>query len=561
MGRRVTRLFVTPIPALIIAAVIAVAGGTMGAVKYTEQPKFCATCHEMKPYYEAWSQGPHKDVSCVACHVDPGTVAEYSHKVVALKEVYDHFAKSPKFPQNDVDLPNARCVACHTKLPEVTKSGFQHALHVGKGTCISCHPDAGHKVSPEALEKEGVLRDVQTKTAAASLENTAAAHVKTSCTQCHDLNKVACETCHKPPHQPRGACETCHAPGPKWTFAHPSRAAKPDCTSCHTAPTKHFGNDCATCHNPSTPFAKTVFAHSAANQDCTKCHQAPPKHVPGACSTCHTPTIPFAKTVFKHTSNSCSTCHTRPATHIAAGAFCFGCHQAPGKDWAFTHPSSSACADCHSRPRGHFSGSCASCHSPRVPFKNTKFSHPSSGDCSSCHNPPRGHRTSGCSTCHRNPGRSWSFTHPSSNSCASCHRPPRGHFSGACSGCHSPKVAFAKATFRHPTTTSCQNCHRPPSGHRTSGCYTCHKQPGRSWAFTHTCSTACASCHRSPSSHYGTSCVSCHSPSRSWSSATFRHPSIPGGEHTYRSFACSKCHPSGPPKLYCSCHGGRPPVD
>jgi hypothetical protein len=114
--------------------------------------------------------------------------------------------------------------------------------------------------------------------------------------------------------------------------------------------------------------------------------------------------------------------------------------------------------------------------------------------------------------------------------------------------------------FRHPSSTSCASCHSRPAGHRAGACATCHRTPG-SFRFTHPSSKSCSSCHTAPASHYGTSCANCHSPSRAWRSATFSHPSIPGGEHTYRSFACTKCHPSGPPAVYCSCHGGRPPVE
>jgi RNase P subunit RPR2 len=51
----------------------------------------------------------------------------------------------------------------------------------------------------------------------------------------------------------------------------------------------------------------------------------------------------------------------------------------------------------------------------------------------------------------------------------------------------------------------------------------------------------------------GTSCASCHKPLVAWTKATFSHPSA--GEHSYRSFACVKCHPNGYSTAYCSCHG------
>jgi nitrate/TMAO reductase-like tetraheme cytochrome c subunit len=348
MRARIARLFVTPLPlALMAVGLLVFAGGTMAAVRLTEAPSFCRSCHEMDPYHAAWAQGPHKDVSCISCHVDPGLKAEVSHKVVALKEVYDHFAGDPRFPRGDAEVPDARCLACHTDLPAVTRSGFQHKLHAAKGTCRSCHADTGHSVSLESLKSAGILalQPVQLQTASASTETTASRHVKVSCTSCHDLATTPCATCHKTKHEPRGACESCHQPGPAWAFAHP---ASTSCTDCHKAPAKHFGNDCARCHDPRTPFARTAFKHDAAATQCASCHPAPANHFPGACNSCHTPSTPFAKTKYDHRS--------------------------------------SACADCHTPPRGHFRGTCADCHRPSVAFSATKFSHGSDpGSCSSCH--------------------------------------------------------------------------------------------------------------------------------------------------------------------------------
>jgi hypothetical protein len=557
MARRIVRMFVTPLPALIIAAVLALSSGAVAAVNYTSKPAFCTTCHEMKPYYQAWSAGPHKGVSCISCHVDPGAVAQTSHKVVALKEVYDHVATSPKFPSGKTDVPNARCLACHKDLPAVTSSGFKHAEHVKQATCVSCHPDAGHNVSPQALAAAGILAKVAvTVQTTASAESTTAAHVKIACTKCHNLATTPCAQCHRPPHTARGACDSCHRAGPSWAFAHPSSKT---CLDCHTAPVKHFGNDCARCHDPLTPFAKTTFTHDASATACATCHPAPPNHFKPACTTCHSPGTAFAATVFKHSSTSCADCHDKPAKHVGTGAACATCHTDMGKSWAFTHPSSGSCTSCHSAPRNHVKGSCSNCHSPSVKFSATRFTHSATSGCESCHRVPGGHRTSGCSSCHKQAGRSWAFSHPNRNDCSACHKRPGSHFSGTCSNCHKLGVAFAKSTFRHSSSTSCGSCHRAPSGHNSGGCATCHKRAGSSWAFSHPGSTACASCHKAPSSHYGTSCSGCHSPSRSWSSASFNHPGIPGGEHTYKSFACTKCHPSGYSSHYCSCHGGNPP--
>ena len=60
----------------------------LASAQATDAPTFCGTCHEMQPYYDAWTQGGHKtQAQCVDCHVDAG-IARYTHKFVALGEVW-----------------------------------------------------------------------------------------------------------------------------------------------------------------------------------------------------------------------------------------------------------------------------------------------------------------------------------------------------------------------------------------------------------------------------------------------------------------------------------------
>ena len=61
--------------AIVIGAIVAGAVAVGGvAVPLTNHPKFCASCHTIKPSYESWLQSSHKEVECVACHVRPGIV-------------------------------------------------------------------------------------------------------------------------------------------------------------------------------------------------------------------------------------------------------------------------------------------------------------------------------------------------------------------------------------------------------------------------------------------------------------------------------------------------------
>ncbi|MDO8964053.1 MAG: NapC/NirT family cytochrome c [Coriobacteriia bacterium] len=523
-----TALMTHPLVTLaILLGVVGAAFASVPAFKASEAPAFCNSCHEMQPFYTAWSAGAHRNTDCVDCHVDPGTWNHVTHKVIAAKELWVHVAGDPKFPGGDVEVPNERCLRCHADITnKVTPSGFSHRQHAGKANCIQCHRETGHKVSISALKKAGILKpgtsDTQGRAlsvqTSGSIESTVALHVKVTCTECHDLAKTACATCHQPKHQARGACSTCHRPGPAWAFAHP---ASTDCVSCHKAPTKHFPGTCATCHSPAAGFKAASFDHVGATA-CTSCHAAPARHFSGSCTSCHSPSTPFKKTVFRHTSNDCASCHPRPSGH-RSGA-CATCHTNPGSSWAFSHPSSTSCASCHRAPAKHFGSSCSTCHTPRIAFARTVF------------------------------------RHKASMNCGQCHKAPANHYGSTCRTCHTPGKAFASAVFKHSAGLNCATCHKAKHRGYPVSCASCHTRPGSSWAHTHPSSRSCASCHSAPSNHYGTSCASCHSPSRAWSSATFSHPRVQ--EHTYRSFPCVRCHPNGYSSHYCSCHpGGRPPSD
>jgi nitrate/TMAO reductase-like tetraheme cytochrome c subunit len=468
----------------------------------TEQPGFCTSCHEMKPFYSAFAAGPHKNVGCVECHVEPGIVARVGHKFVALKEVVSHFTRSPKFPGPRMDVPDSRCTTCHTKLAK-TANGFDHASHTAALRCEKCHPAVGHQVTPAALAAEGVLRagsPLSTSAASsdavqlAALGTTAAAtsvidpdrtanHKQVGCMQCHDSITV-CRDCHTAPHAERGECVTCHQAdsNPKpFAFVHPDSTA---CETCHQ-PKHQDRGACTECHKPGTTW---TFTHPAKSQrrDCQTCHPVPATNHANRkfCAGCHDPAVRFAQTAYDHQApGRCAVCHTKPAGHSARA--CATCHK-PGVDWTFVHPNLTSCLDCHPRPANHYGYTCSGCHKIGAAFKNATVNHSVvTGTCMSCHKPPASHRGRSplCLTCHKLKGQSWKSTHPTSTACASCHQAPAVHFGSTCSSCHRPSVPFARATFNHPATANhswrsfaCKSCH--PNGYASHSCTTCHGAGG-----------------------------------------------------------------------------------
>lgn len=214
----------------------------VASLVYTEQSYFCPTCHEMDPYYQAWTTGPHaKSAQCVDCHVDSGVLAHLAHKPIALKEVWDHFFANSRFPNYTVDLPNSRCVRCHPSVPDKQGSVFSHALHATKTTCKACHTQTGHLVSLASLEAAGVLKQGSVAPVPGDMTpSSITGHKVVVCQECHDQASMKCSSCHQPPHD-------------------------------------HYGTDCAACHTPGTPFAQATFAHPDTEHNirriaCVKCH-------------------------------------------------------------------------------------------------------------------------------------------------------------------------------------------------------------------------------------------------------------------------------------------------
>ena len=443
--------------------------------------------------------------------------------------------------------------ACHEMSP------YAHAWAEGPHRdvpCVDCHVDSGmvNRLSHKVVALGEVWSHV--KGAPPFPLDDRSPVPSRRCITCHDSVSLQVTGFDHAEHAKRGECESCHFDaGHNVTDADLKAAGlfNPNAAT-ERIKTKVATVDAGSANVPGHVQVTCTRCHDLAQTGCSACHA--PGHEdsgPAAknekCTTCHSAGLTFA---FNHPSNesaeACADCHAAPAKHRSGE--CSKCHSSTRK-WSFSHPSSKAkCTDCHKAPSKHRAGDCTSCHSVG---KSWAFKHPrTSGGCTECHDRPARHRAGSCSTCHRST-RSWSFTHPASgSSCTNCHSRPARHRAGSCTSCHRTGASWS---FSHPGSgATCTNCHRRPSGHRSGSCATCHRT-GVTWAFRHSGSTSCRSCHNAPSNHFGTSCASCHSPSRSWGSANFSHPRIRGGEHSYRSFACSKCHPNGYGSATCSrCH-------
>ncbi|MCK5557922.1 MAG: NapC/NirT family cytochrome c, partial [Candidatus Hydrogenedentes bacterium] len=66
--------------------------------RVSKSPKFCVTCHYMRPYYEAWRVSTHNDVSCVECHYEPGLKAQLKGELAGISQLVKYVTRtfSPK---------------------------------------------------------------------------------------------------------------------------------------------------------------------------------------------------------------------------------------------------------------------------------------------------------------------------------------------------------------------------------------------------------------------------------------------------------------------------------
>jgi len=321
----------------------------------SESPRFCLSCHIMKPYYDAWAESSHKDVNCLECHYPPTLGGHISSKFRAISQVVQYFTASYG-TRLWAEIPDEACLreGCHdTRLlsGKVTfKEGiaFDHAFHLGemrrgkKLRCTSCHSQIVIGTHIEVTESV--------------------------CFTCHfkgvQLGKgtADCLLCHGPP------AETVTYKG--LTFDHGDYLAREvPCTKCHLHVVEGDGavpdSACYGCHaarsGEVTDPVKLHRIHVTDHKvECFECHleirhgalELSPMLSPN-CGSCHGDMHATAENIYVGTGGldtpgvadamfdaqvSCSGCHVAPSTGAieasaagmprATGESCVACHGA-----------------------------------------------------------------------------------------------------------------------------------------------------------------------------------------------------------------------------------------
>jgi hypothetical protein len=122
-------------------------------VALTATPRQCASCHEMKPYYESWQASSHRGAapSCLTCHTQPGILSRIGFEFGVYRMIGAHFAggKVSTTAKNSPSVQSCRRSGCHSLNRETSNSGdikINHRLHVVQANiaCPKCHAGAVH---------------------------------------------------------------------------------------------------------------------------------------------------------------------------------------------------------------------------------------------------------------------------------------------------------------------------------------------------------------------------------------------------------------------------------
>ena len=153
---------------------------------WTSQPSFCAKCHPMQKFVDAWAQGPHKDVTCEKCHVTPGLFGFIGGKIAGLQVVMNYVRGNYEDYSFNAAVGNASCLQCHEGIlsKNIHTTGamdvlVSHRNIVENGAkCVGCHSTVAHGDSvPIGSQTHPTM---------------------STCMQCHNgsVAPVKCSLCH-----------------------------------------------------------------------------------------------------------------------------------------------------------------------------------------------------------------------------------------------------------------------------------------------------------------------------------------------------------------------------
>ncbi|MBI3096724.1 MAG: NapC/NirT family cytochrome c [Planctomycetes bacterium] len=329
---------------------------------WSTSPSFCRSCHIMEPYYQAWANSKHKEVSCVECHYPPGSPQTILWKKFQALSQVAKFVTRTYSSKPYAEVEDASCLrsGCHAarllRGRVVSEKGvlFDHTPHlvVGKhievtwDTCFLCH-----------LKKPAIAAGAATSASAPS-------HGGADAAEPGDPHRVACLDCHLLPDEPIRAGNITYN---HKEFLHLHGVA---CRACHLEVTQGNGevvaDRCVTCHNQPEKLARigeVAFLHenhvTKHNTACFHCHReirhgaqaAGTKPLTYDCATCHTDTHDLQRAIYRGVGARGAP--PMPSPMYLANVDCVGCHlvkKAPGNGVSHEETlvgSEKGCTACH----------------------------------------------------------------------------------------------------------------------------------------------------------------------------------------------------------------------
>ncbi|HVN84508.1 MAG TPA: cytochrome c3 family protein [Candidatus Binatia bacterium] len=334
-----------------VALVVLIPGGaafTFLAVEVTSQPRFCGTCHNMRPYYESWKTSTHNQIACVECHIPPGIESEVRKKYEALSMVARYFTGTYSTnPWTEVDDKSCLRSGCHVKRVLLGREVYKGVLF-------------DHQPHLTELRRQKQLRC--TSCHSQIVQGSHIAVTASTCFLCHfkgvtlNTETARCTLCHAIPEK------TITTAGLSFNHADVKRYGM-NCMSCHEGVVKGEGEvpreRCFTCHNDTARlnrYGETEFLHRTHVTDhkveCLNCHIEIRHKIPAReealateCRSCHSSGAGHAGVRELYRGIGGQGVQPQPAPMYLAGIRCEACHNRQQGDTATADEVS--CMKCH----------------------------------------------------------------------------------------------------------------------------------------------------------------------------------------------------------------------
>ena len=344
--RRTRRWLKIGLAVLTVCVLLIGFGGVFKYNKSLQDPKFCASCHEMQESVTAWTSASHSKTNCLVCHEDISVASMFYTQKLGINRV----------KELKVVVADEVCSNCHAAERIITPPMdliIPHNLHVQKGlSCTKCHRTAAHG---------NIVKTVVVTTAGQSGPTLKGDNL-------FDANRIpmsGCMTCHNGSKASR-ACDACHLgkepPATHTNFdfkANHGYSAVQDvkaCNKCH-----QYDTTLQLQYQPTTKGWTEVQSFARKTDFCVTCHQARPNGHKDLFTVNHGPAA-------KDNLNRCLTCHNQDdkgkvAEKAVTNVTCAQCHynQHPA-DFQKLHPqqldknNQGKCFTCHD------ASSCNDCH-------------------------------------------------------------------------------------------------------------------------------------------------------------------------------------------------------